>query len=324
MKRLEQKGFTLVELMVVIAIIGLLAVALVTQAPIIQESARATKCKANLRALAQAAQNFGIQGGSDNVHRYPTAGSYEIEHFRVSGGSGSRREYRGHCGWVAWTKGETWPWGKNKDSKSDKSQKDGMEIETSHGKRAFLSVTNGALWGLVGKDASVYVCDAHKVAAQPAFGAGDENKIHRSYVMSAFFKYNDGNRTKMEDDGGKPIDGVTLDGRASARLMFAELPAQNVNTGERYQDSVLEYGRKRGEESLWHDEIEEVIGFNHKTAKRWVAHVAFVDGHVDGIILPKTAIKDGNPNYSDTDLKKLTKQLCHGQEIEKEIREKMK
>jgi len=61
---LARKGFTLVELMVAIAITGILAVALTTQVTKIQESARATQCEANLRTLTQVAPKYGVDSGT--------------------------------------------------------------------------------------------------------------------------------------------------------------------------------------------------------------------------------------------------------------------
>lgn len=314
MKCVTQRGFTLVELMVVIAIIGILAVALTTLAGKLIDSARAIRCKANLKALAQAAQNYGVSEG----HKFPTAGSYEIGHVPREGGTVPT--YSGHRGWVSWTKGnsDAWPWNSNNRA----SHKDEMDRETCYGQKAYISITNGALWQLVGKDAGVYVCDAYKSAAQPVFGSGDNNKIYRSYMMSGFFKYNDNNEVKWEDQGGKWSDEVLKDGKAAVRLAFAELPAQDARTAADFVDSVVEY--EMGGDGYSNSKGES-IGFNHLIAKRWVAHVAFVDGHVEGITLPNKAKKgNGNPDYNHQDLKDLTGQLCSGKEIKDEIRETMR
>ena len=323
MKCFKQKGFTLVELMIVISIIGILAVALATQVTKIQESARAAKCKANLKALAQAVQTYGTSHG-----RYPEAGSYEWEY---SQGEWKDRKFsrvfRGEHGWVAWTEGNsgTWPWaGGAKESRASR-----MKASTFIGDKdafntpAYISLTNGVLWGLVGKDASVYVCDRHKHEVERQLKG---KRVYRSYVMNAWFHYDiiPGKAELRDDNARRHVDDAIMDGRAAVRLMFAELPAQDFKTDTQSADSALEYGRNVGWKDNGRKEKEEVIGFNHLIANRWVAHVAFLDGHVEGLVLPQGTMKDGYPNYDDEILKDLTNQLCEGQEIESKIREKMR
>jgi len=308
----KQKGFTLVELMIVIAIIGILSVALTATVGTIQVTARATKCKANLRALAQAAYSYGVDGGS-----YPTAGSYEYVPPGLQGRD--RVVYLGHKGWVSWTSGasDSWPW------PSESSRRSSFRTRY-FGEAAYISITNGVLWSLVGKDANIYLCDTHRRAIK----AVSNERVYRSYVMNGYFKYDDGHVKYRHDSYARRVEDVVMDGRAAVRLMFAELPSPppsgSLNQDERFSDSALEYGRRRGGD-VQRDEIEEVIGFNHVIAKKWVAHVAFVDGHVEGLVLPNRALRrDGYPDYNHQDLKKLTRMLCEGQEIESEIRETMR
>ena len=302
MKCLKKRGFTLVELMVVIAIIGILAVALTTQVTKIQDSARAMKCKANLRSLAQAAQNYGVE-----TAHYPLAGSLETMEMTREG-----PRYQGHPGWVAWTAGnrDAWPWGNNKGSQDKNSHWSEMTRETCFGEMGYLSITNGELWERVGKDASVYRCDKHK-------GVG-EKKVYRSYVMNGYFQYDDKGGT-TSGERRRTVEESIRDGRAAIRLMFAEIPAQEMREEKEFTDSVLEYEMDKEA-----NKKKESIGFNHFVAKRWVGHVVFVDGHVEGIVLPSKAKKgDGTPDYSHKDLINLTGQLCDGQEITSDLRATM-
>lgn len=313
MKCFRQKGFTLVELMVVLAIISILAIALITSFSKIQESARAAKCKTNLRALAQAAQNYGVADGG-----FPTAGSYEWVPFgEVQNG---RPVYRVERGWVAWTQGgrEGWPWqGGNTDTVEHVGK---MRLSTCRGDEAYISITNGALWHLVGKDTSVFVCGAHKRTAEPLFG---NKKIFRSYIMNGYFKYWDG----QHKDWGyeRRVEDVLMDGRAAVRLLFAELPAHGAKEERRFTDSALKYDDlgNRDEDGYMNGQ-SHTIGFNHLIAKRWVAHVAFTDGHVEGLVLPTTARDNDGPKYEDKDVKNLTGLLCNGREITSGLRGKMK
>ena len=321
MKCITKKGFTLVELMIVIAIIGVLATALSTGVTKLMEYARTAKCKANLKNLMLATQNYSVDHG-----HYPAAGSFEWSPWN-DWGDERKPIYRGERAWVAWTLKSgsgTWPW----DSGS-KTVKHGQEMAraTFFGERAYISLTNGTLWELAGKDTSIYVCEAHNREAKKMLNPQTE-KIYRSYVMNHRFRwdYPDGNKGNRRSEDGEPkignswlwaTDDATMDGRASIRLLFAEIPVLKSreayqNEGGKYADSVLE--------------SNEPIGFNHFVGRKWVAHVVFLDGHVEGLILPSSG-KAGKPDYSGThksDLERLTEQLCNATEIESNLREKMR
>ena len=322
MKCLSKKGFTLVELMVVIAIIGLLSVALTSVVSKVQSLARAAKCKANLKGLTQAAYNFGIH---DNNYKYPSAGSFE---YFWAGETGSKDIiYHAQRGWVTWTKGDStaWPWDSEKEHHSEMSP---STYHSPQGQRAYISVTNGELWRLVGKDASMYVCEAHKRIVGEKGKIPKKDKVYRSYVMSGYFNYHNKDGRKVQtNDGRVSIDSAVGDGRASIRLMFAELPAHDERTEDQYKDSVLEYKMIEKEPNDYKNEKQESIGFNHFIAKRWVGHVAFADGHVEGLVLPNTVkwtSKDIQYNGGGKqDLWDLAGQLCDAQEIKDTLREKM-
>jgi prepilin-type processing-associated H-X9-DG protein len=153
--------------------------------------------------------------------------------------------------------------------------------------------------------------------------------------MSGFFDYDKGDldagiqpltRTIGSPKEEKKVADLVLDGKAAVRLMFAELPSGIESREPRFTDGVLEYEMASDRNGVTDiNNKDESIGFNHFVAKRWVGHVAFLDGHVEGIVLPNTAKKaNGSPNYEDKDLKNLTGQLCDGQEISSEIRAKMR
>ena len=123
--------------------------------------------------------------------------------------------------------------------------------------------------------------------------------------MNRYFGYDDRN-------SGTPyrrwlhVDSVAQSGTAAIRLLFAELPGQlgkTIDTTTKAADSVLDPVNN------------EYIGFNHKSGKKWIAHVAFADGHVDGLVQPMGA--------TTSDLKDLTEHLCNGEEIDATVRAKM-
>lgn len=327
MKCLTKKGgFTLVELMIVIAIIGLLSVALTTQVTKIQASARAAKCKANLRALAQVASNYGGD-------RFPAAGSFEAQSSTdKNAGTEDNPNYKPvwyvKRGWVTWTSGggPAWAWGKDNKLGENESwdshwSKYAQSPATCYGNAAYISITNGVFWPLLGKDIRAFVCDAHKSLTKNVFG----KEIYRSYIMNGYFMYDEGS-VGVGTDERETIEAL-VDGRAAIRLMFAELPAHGARNEEQFTYSALKYDglEDKDDEDGYTNGKSFAIGFNHMVAKRWVAHVAFADGHVEGLVLPNTAKdKDGCPNYSDKDIRNLTGLLCNGREITGGLREKMR
>jgi len=301
MKKSLHNGFTLIELLVVIGIIGLLAAALITNIPSVVGSARTLKCKANLNNLAKAAYSFTVsQSGDDDGDSLPPAGAYEYTTFDKET---LEFWYHSSSAWVMWTpaSGE-WPY-RNKES-----QRDSMKPSTYHDKasvknsRAFTSITNGVLWSFVGKDASIYICETHKKVMEPVL----REKVYRSYVMNRYFGYDDQNNPAAYRRAVR-LGTINQSGTAAIRVLFAELPGQrgqSVNvSSDTWSDSVLDPDRS------------EYLGFNHKIGKKWIANVAFADGHVDGVVEPKGA--------SPQDLKDLTTQLCNGTEIEAKLRAKM-
>ena len=64
MWRIDRKGFTLVEIMIVVAIIGLLAAIAIPNFVNARATAAANACRANLRQLESAIQMFMIDNGS--------------------------------------------------------------------------------------------------------------------------------------------------------------------------------------------------------------------------------------------------------------------
>ena len=318
----SRKGFTLVELMVVIALIGILAAALVTVAGRVGPAGKAVRCKNNLRNLAQAALSYAVanEGG---YNRLPWAGSYE--HLSVEVDNDRRRmAYRHRVGWVSctWSGGSPWPQRSGEAPAErwfnwDTSQGGTLVSGRAqfHGDRtsAFFSLTNGTLWKYVGKSVDAYVCDVHKTACK---GRASGEFIARSYVMNASFGMDFRNGKTTAEDRSKPLEGMSQN--ADKLLMFAELPAFTLSGGRfvegpevragQYSDGVLDTRIKgyRNDSSS-----QEIIGFNNMVAGRPVAHVAFSDGHV-GVI---AASESPGKKPADDKLKALTCLLCNGADI---------
>ncbi len=294
----KKYGFTLVELLVVISILGILAAALTTQVSKARSMGQSVRCKANLRNLAQAAINHGVE-----TRFMPFAGSYEYPWPRNING---RHEIRySECrGWVGWTGTGSW---QAKDPQTGSMKE---AVAYGNGKEAYLSITNGVLWERVGKDLSVYVCDVHKNLLR----ATKSKTAMRSYVMNSYFGYRN-NGSGLSTWRQIAMDSLAASGNAGNLLLFAEMPPLDNNGGNSELatiDGVLE-NKIRGYSE---NGRQEILGFYHPVGKRYVAHVAFADGHVDVLIQPEKA--DIN------DLKELTEQLCNGDEIESDLRRKMR
>jgi prepilin-type processing-associated H-X9-DG protein len=219
--------------------------------------------------------------------------------------------------WVAgyWTGGFPWRGGvRDPVLKKDVDVQASFYFFDDSWNRVYHSISNGVLWSYAGADLSAYVCGAHQAAAERA---GCKNVL-RSYVMNAYFGAN------LKTSFSKPSANVTKDrekaarvselskrGNAGTLLLFAELPAcdalgnEQVNKGLAASDGILDVEIKGY--SVGTPDSEEIIGFNHRLAKRMIAHVAFADGHVDAVIAPDEA--------SLTDLRNLTYLLCNGLEV---------
>ena len=313
MLRPEKKGFTLVELLVVMSIVGILAAALITQVTNARRMASDAKCKANLGNLAKAAMSYSV-----DKEYLPWAGSHEWAWPEKVGGK-YQLLYHERPGWVGWTGQGKW--------NNETQQGGGMKTACFFGssdkdKTPYLSITNGTLWGYAGRDLSAYVCDVHVSAARTAGLRG----VLRSYAMNGYFGYANLGKGKLpEMDRWIRLDSVTSRGSAGNLLLFAELPAYKGNhtagivSSEYAADGVLETNIRKNDDPVSTDYYKntaiEAIGFNHKIGKRNVAHVVFTDGHVDVLMEPTGA--------PDADLKKLTQELCNGDEIDQTLRAKM-
>ncbi len=68
---MKRKGFTLIELMIVVAIIGILAAIAIPNMVYTKKKAQLSSCKANLKSVATALDMYA----NDNQDIYPTAGA---------------------------------------------------------------------------------------------------------------------------------------------------------------------------------------------------------------------------------------------------------
>ena len=309
MKTKNKSGFTLIEMIVVLAVIGTLLGVVIAQFGGATESALAAKCEANLKNLATAAHTCAQ--AEANGH-FPAAGSFWYVAFSHKG-SGSI-SYPRRIGWIS---------GSEKDSKNNESKVSFSPIAFWDEKKpdadgsAFYAITNGArgeMWREV-KSQTCYQCPIHARAMRKKTGMLPS----WSYCMNREFGIQD-------DDRGSGWWGQTLTGITirkiidkkrnkykdfhpdhSKVLMFAEFQAIDINQagydhvkaelrpGIDQSDAILDYRKK------------ECIGFNHQTEKRRLSgHVAFADGHVEKLNCPKS---------QGLSRQELTRALCRGHSI---------
>ncbi len=306
--KLRNKGFSLVELIIVIGIIAVLMTVMLTTFGGATESAKSAKCMSNLRNLTVAVQNCAMASGSTTGKGfYPAAGSHEY----VDVDSDRKVVYNQRKGWISAA-------ANTHDRKGSTRQATGIsmvnfdaDVETVR-----YALTNGVLWTYVDHNYKTYRCPVHEAKCRSANSSLKQGPGW-SYVMNCQFgRDNSGSSdwraqsfggmvTRKKTDVNAWRNGVGFDA-PDRMLLFCEMPAIESNTDRaaaRMPNTVLHSGGKVGDPVL--DFADgETIGFNHKNGKRWAGHVAFADGHVATITLPNSG-----------DVESLTTWLCQGDEI---------
>ena len=308
-----RRGFTLIELIIVIAIIGVLAAILMSSFSGGTESARAAKCLSNMRSLAQGAISHAVK-----THYYPVAGSYGLLGVNNSGDT----VYYERPGWISWF-GQNDPYATRTSNKARPKNfiaLNNVSAYCSDDDRANFAITNGTLWQAVNREHDVYICPSHKLKAS-AKGV----TVRWSYVMSAAFgyDYSDGSKAVglMSNEDGNRVHFQS--GRLDRKLLFAELPINGSGSrideggkdatyptgdGDTSCDCVLQYKANYNGKSYNNDwgKKSELIAFNHRAAKQWCAHVVFADGHTEKLL------KSKGGGLTD---EQLTALLCAGVDV---------
>lgn len=311
-----KKAFSLVELMVVIAIIGILAGVLLSSFSGGTESARAAKCLNNMRSLATATVSYATA-----ERHFPAAGNFIAEYIDSNG----TEYYREYEGWISWLS-------KNDEffTRYNRHRTSGRKAARSPATLpnvsacceniddANFALTNGVLWNFVHHDRDTYVCPLHRRLAS------SKTKLPPlfSYAMNAYF----GSAVDVHPDD------IRLDlqhPRLDRILLFAEVPfgvlgsadsscedhekpdAVFSGANDNYvTDCVLQYkGEIAGEQKnkQW-SQKGEAIAFNHKSGKKNLcAHVIFADGHAEKLLKPR--------NGEGLTAAQMTVYLCEGKDL---------
>ncbi len=303
MKRLVSRksrvGFTIIELLVVIGILGVLLAALLPMVTGSRDSALTAKCKNNMKNLALGVISYAQANGE--YGHFPSAGFY-----RSIDPKSRKKSYYPQRSWIS-NKGDI----QMLNRSTGNVYLGDVAHFTDSEDDARNAVTNGAIWHSAGASFEVYRCPVH---------AREYEKEHNgrqpgwSFMMNQEFGFNRDGQGNIGFFGASVKSGITVstdtDGRRKSTasrghdkvLLFAEVQGIEVTdkgvslkpaSGGDQTDAVLEYAK-------------ESMGFNHKIGKqRWGGNVAFADGHVDLIMMPKAS------GY----IRDLTRYLCQGFDV---------
>lgn len=283
-----KKGFTLVELLIVIGIIAILSGVLMVSMGGGSEAARAAQCLTNMRGLASAAVTRATE-----TEYYPLAGSITWSQIDESQGIGKgTMKYYELTGWLSWYSQNQFPATSYVAAEYPSAYSSGGTLSSQEQQLRDYAISNGTLRASLSGNRSLVICPDHKIslAAQVPFF---------SYVMNEYFYWNDTGKARSQHFHGRFAKDLKY---ADRRLLFAEINWKgycgdvDTSPGSEKTDQVLQYSRG------------ECIGFNHKKGKEKVAHVAFADGHTEQLLLPRRGL-------DDSALQELTKLLCEGKDV---------
>jgi prepilin-type N-terminal cleavage/methylation domain-containing protein len=156
---MKRRAFTLIEMLVVVAIIAILAAMLIPAISRAKEGGRAARCASNLRQLQIATMNYSTDKGG-----LPPALSTCSQGYNEDGSS----SWVHNAGWVAWQN--------YSNGQTSASQFTGQYAW--NGSSALGTISNGCLWPYL-KEKDVYLCPTF--ALRTVCGQSD---AMRSYALN--------------------------------------------------------------------------------------------------------------------------------------------
>ena len=306
-----RQGFSLVELLVVVAIIAILAGVLMASFGGGTASARSARCLSNMKNLASAAQTYAMA-----THYYPLSGN--LIYLTMSEGSGGRvtKKHYETAGWISSDTRGQYP-------STSYSKPTPVSMYSNDREAAAYALTNGVLWKYVSGSRETYICPEHakRNGGTKASGKGGSSStrstVNWSYLMNAYFGWDKAGRARSHSSSGRREYGK--EAHSDKILLFSEVPFSGFNSwqpdgtaGTTDTDAILQYsdsgldspGTYSGGGS------DEEIGVNHKSGREYCAHVAFADGHVEKLRVPMDGKKPNTSNFA-----KLTSWLCAGYDV---------
>ncbi len=313
MKKLRRgnAAFTLVEMLVVIVIISLVAMAVSQALRGAKRQANATKCRANMKNLYD-----GIVSYLADKNEYPAAASYELYEKRLNP-KGKVENYYERCGWVAWVtkdggrrEGGQTPWEKN----SGQSHAEQFLYPANTDKIMRNAISEGALFKYVGKDYTTYQCPEHRRSAE-------DKPVYLAYAMNGyagskgrgFGSYNERNwwYYKLQD--------IDKDARDSSKIaLFIEIDEGEESSSEnrKGQDGSKKLVRRElPDDCCWNcdDDGAEIGRFSHRSGNQNYCHVVFLDGHVASIPEEENPDDPEDPGWNGhANIKEVFKTLGNG------------
>jgi prepilin-type N-terminal cleavage/methylation domain-containing protein/prepilin-type processing-associated H-X9-DG protein len=161
MAQVRRRGFTLLELLVVVAIFATLFAMLMPAVTRVRRRARTSNCASNLRQLGVAAIAYRMERGSTH-HAYPRTRSWRDERYPYSDPN------RLHIGWIHW-----YPY--DSATPNDRYYYNGANTIG-----ASSNITTGVLWPYIGGTSGEWSTDG-KIFACPEHVVNDRTVI-RSYA----------------------------------------------------------------------------------------------------------------------------------------------
>lgn len=310
----KKQGFTLVELLVVLAVIGILAGMIFPALKNGLSKANDEKCRTNLKQLHTACISYANEHGGD----FPRAQSFEIFNSRT-------QRYEERRGWVAWvpsdrdidTLNSQWD-----GKKGEKSQSEELRHDRGRGDDARFGVEHGTIFEYMSESFEHYVCPASEKISFT------EEGIYRTYAMNEFFyaphftsAWHCRKLTRIGTDEAFPYgDRDTKKSfvpEASKLLLFSENVVPNYGSSEkgkfntqrknkgdicRHGDCVLvawEKGNVNTKEEDYirpiHQRRKQKELDSNKEIDFGFAYAIFVDGHIEQL---QTTFKIGDKDYN--------------------------
>jgi prepilin-type N-terminal cleavage/methylation domain-containing protein len=261
----NKKGFSLIEILIVITIIGILMAIIVPTYKGIASRGRAVKCQANLKNLYTATMLY-----AKSSSHFPHAFSCVWE------GDDGTLNYR--KGWIHWSTDKSW-----------EEVYNNLSLGVTHwkGDEGYFSVTNGTIWSNTGKSIESYSCPEFKVKLDRTTSV-DPDEIKRSYVYNRYLDGRNAFRVKR-------MSSTLMFGEGAVDVLMASGGDQTGEGGENENqwDGCFmpgEWVESYEGAGDWHFEPgrnNETLGHYHKDE---TSFIVFCDGHIEK--LRKTSDRD--------------------------------